>query len=165
MKNLFIIIAVVFSSLCCLAQTKTPAFRNNFELNAGVEPRRHTFLGSIGYNFSLLDDYGFYITPSIGAHYIYYIDVSLKYKFPVTKYFYITPQVSPGVFAGLFYVFPPMISFATSIELRLGENVNLSFTPRIFFLAHTDGGSAGAPGHELDINIYPPIALTMGIAF
>ncbi|MCU7491155.1 MAG: hypothetical protein HF300_07285 [Ignavibacteria bacterium] len=173
MKKLIVVI-LILSSVICLAQYEmkspspqngTPIFRNNIEFNAGVEPLRHLFLGSIGYNFSLLDNYGFYITPSIGAHFSPYMDVSLKYKFPVTKYFYITPQSSLGVYFDLFTP-APMVSLAGSLEFNLGENTYLSFTPRMFFLPHhTIGIKAGASGHEYDLDKYPPFALTIGISF
>jgi len=173
MKRLTVVI-LILSSISCLAQNemnslslqnRAPVFRNNIELNAGVEPRRHLFLGSIGYNFSLLDNYGFYITPSVGVHVSPYVDVSLKYKLPVTEYFYISPQSSLGIYMDLFTP-APMVSLAGSLELMLGENICLSFTPRMFFLPHhTIGLKTGASGHEYDLDKYPPFALTMGISF
>lgn len=173
MKKLIFVI-LFLSSIHCFAQNEmsslssqkgTPKFRNNIELNAGVEPRRHLVLGSIGYNFSLLDKYGFYIAPSIGVHVSPYADVSLKYKFPVTEYFYVTPQSSLGVYFDLFTP-APMVSLAGSLEFVLGGNVSLSFAPRIFFFPHHKIGiKTGAPGYEYDLDKYPPFALTIGVSF
>ncbi|HEX9656368.1 MAG TPA: hypothetical protein VGB89_05555 [Bacteroidota bacterium] len=160
-------------TLICLATFNQSGIgqqgRNRFVVNVGWETNRHTIVGVLGYDFLFSEPKTVSFTPELNVYGgILTLSGSFKYYSPIEQQFILFVQGGGGITFQVLGLIPTAVLAAGS-GFTLSKNVTLHLEVRILLLGDLDAnlstGGAFSSSKTLNVQKYPPLGVSLGVAF